>query len=178
MDPTTAPPADPLTVGFWHKVVAGTIDCENTIELAAPPERVLAAFAGDWALWWQGGRTSNIRPNDLGGQTFELNPVMIAGVFAPEVLTVTTAGPRVETDADGREKTVLAATLAGAVDGKTRFEVSARPGGGTVVRSIWDQVKPAGVKGLGPLPHIVADLHLLVEGKAFRHMDAWLTAGG
>lgn len=175
MNPIETSAAEPH-VGFWHTVTNGLIDCENTVQLAAPPAAVVEALRGDWAQWWKGGATADRRPNAKGGETFRLNPVVLPGGLKPEVLTVETEAPREEALPDGGTKVVLPATLVGGVNGACRFEVFPGPDGGTIIRSVWDHVKPSGAMALGPMPHLAADLHLLVEGRSFKHLDEYLAA--
>lgn len=171
-----APAVTALPLGASHQVANGRIDCQTTVKIHAAPEQVLAALQGDWQAWWQGGQTAGRKPRADGGQDFDLKPKVIAGFIAPTFVKVHAEPPRAEALPEGGYKVVIRVKLGGDFEGPARFELYAAPDGGTILRSVWEGVKPTGWKAVGPMPGIVAGLHLGVEGGAFKSLDRFLGA--
>lgn len=157
-----------LEPGESREVRDGVFYCANVYRLDLPPERVLAAFQGDWQIWWKTGRCANLRVDDRGVTRWRFIPVRAT---APMVwFDIEMQPPRVETNAAGQpEKIVLDMTLDGACHGPACYEIYAAPGGGTLLRGVWNGVTPRGWRRFAP--GMLGHVHVVVERMAVANLN-------
>ena len=157
----------PLEVGHTSEVREGLFYCQATYRLDAPPDRVLAALQGDWDRWWTSGRRLNVTTDASGVTRWKFLPVRLT---APIVwFDIAMQPPRVETNAAGQpQKIVLDMALDGACHGPARYEIYAAPGGGTVLRGIWNGVRPRGWRQLAT--GFFGRIHVLTESRAVANL--------
>ena len=156
-----------LEPGHMSEVRNGLFYCQATYAVAAPPDKVLAAFQGDWDRWWTSGRRLDVRVDDRGVTRWKFLPIRLTGAFV--WFDMVMQPPRVEKNAAGRpEKIVLSFTLGGACDGPACYEVYAAQGGGSLVRGMWNGVRPNGWRRLAT--RFLGQIHMLTERRAIANL--------
>lgn len=157
-----------LQPGRSRHVRNGLFYCSNVYKLDLPPEKVLAAFEENWDPWWTMGRCVNFRKDDRGVTRWKFIPVRATGAMI--WFDMEMQPPRVEYNAAGQpEKVVLAITLGGACFGPARYEIYAAPGTGTLLRGVWEGVKPNGWRRF--TPGFLGLVHVLVEDRAVANLN-------
>ncbi|MBI3180702.1 MAG: SRPBCC family protein [Myxococcales bacterium] len=160
VDTFEAAPAQGPLVTQWHRVENGKIFCETSLPIPATPAKVRELVLGDWSKWWQHSAVTNLQRRPDGGISFTFSPLVVAGA-GPTKVHVQIAAPVAQKLPDGRERHTYAVELSGDFKGKARIEVEPS-GQGSVVKSIWDGVEPAGWQK--HVPDLSAAMHLRAEG--------------
>lgn len=158
-----------LQPGHTSEIRDGLFYCQATYKVDAPPDRVLAAFTGDWDRWWTSGRRLNVTTDAAGITRWKFLPIRLTGAFV--WFDMVMQPPHIEKNAAGQaEKIVLAFTLDGACHGPASYEIYAAPGGGTFVRGIWNGVQPNGWRRLAT--GFLGQVHMNTERKAIANLAA------
>jgi len=156
-----------LEPGHESEVRDGVFYSRATYKIDAPPDRVLALLQGDWDRWWTMGRRLDVRVDDRGVTRWKFLPVRLTAAIV--WFNIEMQPPRVERNAAGQpEKIVLAMTLAGACDGPASYEIFAAPGSGTLLRGIWNGVRPRGWRQLAT--GMLGQVHVFTERRAVANL--------
>lgn len=156
-----------LQPGHASEVRDGLFYCQATYAVAAMPAKVLAAFQGDWDLWWTSGRRLDVRVDDRGVTRWKFLPIRLTGAFV--WFDMVMQPPRVEKNSAGRpEKIVLSFTLDGACSGPACYEIYAAQGGGTFVRGSWNGVRPSGWRRMAV--GMLGQIHMFTERRAIANL--------
>ena len=157
-----------LEPGQTHQVRDGLFYCTNVYHIDAPPERVLAALQGDWDRWWTSGRRVDVRVDDRGVTRWKFLPVRLTAAMV--WFNIEMQPPKVENNAAGQpERIVLSMTLDGACYGPASYEIFAAADGGTLLRGIWNGVRPRGWRRFAP--GILGQVHVMVERRAVANLS-------
>jgi hypothetical protein len=157
-----------LQPGGSSQVRDGLFYCSHVYKLDLPPERVLAALQGDWDLWWTMGKRLGVRVDETGATCWRFIPLRPTGMMV--WFDMVMQPPRVDRGSSGEpEKIVLEMTLDGACHGPARYEIYAAPDGGTLLRGVWDGVRPRGFRRMAT--GMFGFMHLLVEGRAMAQLN-------
>lgn len=178
---TLSKPAEGPTLGTSYKIEGGKIYASDTVKIDADPERVMAALEGDWSKWWPSGAVEGV-PCDAALPKPEENEKRflfreLAAKGAPKAgYVVQQFMATAEQAGGGALMMVVPTKLSGDLKGDARYEIRVLPDGKTLLTSKWDGVKPAGLKGVGPLTEGTAKAHLALEERALKNLETWLKA--
>lgn len=164
------------TLGASLKAYAGGFACATTATAKATPQQLHAGLMSDWSQWWLPGKIRDFERTAAGGARFKFQPLSAMGVGFMDVGVELGAAKAMRT-AQGHDVLRIPLKLSQDLKGHGYFEFRALPGGGSLVKSVWEDAKLGGLKAMVPgMSEVIGRAHLAVEDVYLKCLDDFARA--
>lgn len=151
----------------------GGFACATATKVASSPREMLNGLMSDWNNWWLPGKARDLVATPEGGVKFKFRPISTMGVGLMDV-GVELKAPIFSKTAAGHDVIRVPLKLTEDLQGHGFFEMRALPGGGSLVRSVWEDAKLGGLKQFVPgMSDVIGRAHLAVEDVYLKCLDGF-----